>query len=60
MVQPPPGSVILLLNLNHTDVAPGGELSAQAVHFPDQMTGQWKLRDFSESSRALEPGSSFA
>ena len=39
VVEPSPWSVILLLNLHHTDAAPGGpSLSTQAMHFMDQMT----------------------
>ena len=56
MVWPSPWSVTLLWNLKCTDAAPGGVLSAPAVHFMGQMTSQWKEYYFSESSMAVEPG----
>lgn len=59
MVEPSPWSVILLLNLNHTDAALGNYLKypSKAFYGSDD---KWKPDYFSESSKALEPGSSLA
>lgn len=57
MAEPSLGSVILLLNLNHTDAAPGVYLKYPSSAFSGSND---RPDDFSESSKALEPGSSSA